>query len=561
MLTYLLLILLSLCLNIKTFGKQVQIPSKDALSAHESHLIDEEAECSSNCTSGGTCEESDSMQCFSPCQCFFTRGPVQADLTLFLETINKLTQGPQGPQGPPGLQGPIGFPGMTGASGQPGFPGTQGPPGIQGERGIPGIGMKGDCGPRGVKGEPGSPGVGITGPIGPPGPPGTVDINYPDFLSNFSLEGSHGIKGEKGAVGMKGVKGDVEKGSKGELGQKGEPGPMGPPGNSVTKSNVTSKVVREIPGPRGTKGEPGRTRTGPPGLPGLPGEKGEKGENIRGEIGTPGKKGEKGEPALSSVLPKHLKGEKGDQGPPGSSGFSIGGLLDAENPLSNSSLTDLKKLLAKGISFGLPGPKGEMGVPGPQGRAGLPSIPIKGEKGEKGDSNGAKGEPGPPGRPGNFLYGQVGTSKNTNCCNMKTIAFMAGLTQNVQGINQALHFDDVLSNEGGAYQSSTGSFIAPSGGLYVFHVHVLRCRSSGCLYVHLMKNDVIISSGTNQDNRFETTSTSAVMTLRRNDVVWVRLRQGVAYGHSAHYTSFSGFSLRLDDASNANAVLPQLRRH
>ena len=152
----------------------------------------------------------------------------------------------------------------------------------------------------------------------------------------------------------------------------------------------------------------------------------------------------------------------------------------------------------------------------------------------------------PPGRPGTPLLGQVGINRHQACCKTNTVAFMAGLSHNVQGLNQALLFDDVIANEGGAYRPASGSFVAPAGGLYVFHVHVLRCRSSGCLYIHLMKNNEIISSGTNQDNRFETTSTSAVMALRRNDVVWVRLRQGIAYGHTAHYTSFSGFSLRLD---------------
>ena len=57
----------------------------------------------------------------------------------------------------------------------------------------------------------------------------------------------------------------------------------------------------------------------------------------------------------------------------------------------------------------------------------------------------------------------------------------------------------------------TGSFTAPYDGTYAFHVHVLRCQNSGALFVHLMKNQDMVSSATNQDVRFETTSCTAIL--------------------------------------------------
>lgn len=154
----------------------------------------------------------------------------------------------------------------------------------------------------------------------------------------------------------------------------------------------------------------------------------------------------------------------------------------------------------------------------------------------------------------------IASSSQAPCCRQEQVAFMAGLTQNFQGNNQQIPFDNVVTNNGGAYRSATGCFIVPAAGVYVFHVHILRCRSSGALYVHLMRNGDMICSATNQDTRFETTSMTAVLTLQRGDVVWVRLRQGIAYGHSpSHYSTFTGYSLQLSETIDTALAISQAR--
>ena len=56
---------------------------------------------------------------------------------------------------------------------------------------------------------------------------------------------------------------------------------------------------------------------------------------------------------------------------------------------------------------------------------------------------------------------------------------MAGLSVNCQKRGEAIPFDTVLTNkndgdlENPPYKPETGSFTAPVGGTYVFHVHVL----------------------------------------------------------------------------------------
>ena len=71
--------------------------------------------------------------------------------------------------------------------------------------------------------------------------------------------------------------------------------------------------------------------------------------------------------------------------------------------------------------------------------------------------------------------------------------------------NEVLHWWTWLNS------GDTGSFTAPYDGTYTFHVHVLRCQNSGALFVHLMKNQDMVSSATNQDVRFETTSCTAIL--------------------------------------------------
>ena len=514
----------------------VQPASSDQISGNEADI---NTQSGSNCSNVEAC--GDHNACATQCTCCAVSTCCNAGMQLdsFITTINKITQGPQGH---PGIQGPSGLPGMPGPPGVPGIPGIQGPPGIQGTNGAAGKGVKGDCGPRGVKGEPGTPGVSIPGPPGPPG-----SFSYKEFTSSTITEDLKGLIGINGT----GIKGE-----KGEVGQPGPPGPLTGSGESV-------KVIREAPGPRGPKGEPGESIIGPPGSPGQNGLNGEPGKNTKGEPGSPGQKGEKGETAKMSSTPmptatgfKGKKGEpgvrgmKGDLGPPGLS------CPECQNNPQKDFTGE------KGFT-GLPGPPGIKGEKGRDGKDCTQEAVLKGQKGEKGDTSGQKGEPGRPGRPGHAVIAPTnGASTGTsNCCRNEVVAFMAGLTRNVNGVNQALAFDNVLTNEGRAYRSSTGCFIAPASGIYVFHTHVLRCKNSGGLYMHIMKNNQIVSSGTNQDTRFETTSASSVLALRRGDVVWVRLRQGIAYGHAAHYTSFSGFSLRVDEMIDADTAFNQARTH
>lgn len=107
-------------------------------------------------------------------------------------------------------------PGPQGPAGQTGSQGPKGEAGIQGVKGDAGIqGLKGDTGPLGPKGD-----------IGPQGPQGVKGDTGPQGLQGVTgATGTQGVKGDTGPQGPQGVTGDT-----GPQGVKGDTGPLGPQG-------------------------------------------------------------------------------------------------------------------------------------------------------------------------------------------------------------------------------------------------------------------------------------------------------------------------------------------
>ena len=52
-----------------------------------------------------------------------------------------------------------------------------------------------------------------------------------------------------------------------------------------------------------------------------------------------------------------------------------------------------------------------------------------------------------------------------------------------------------------------------------------------------------LARGDNYDRNFETTSATAIVHLTAGDIVWVNLDKGIVLGHSAFYTTFSGYRI------------------
>ncbi|KAL2101275.1 hypothetical protein ACEWY4_003036 [Coilia grayii] len=128
---------------------------------------------------------------------------------------------------------------------------------------------------------------------------------------------------------------------------------------------------------------------------------------------------------------------------------------------------------------GKPGPPGPPGQPGPPGPMGPP-----GDRGERG-KGGALGLGGGGGEDG----GVLSTASDGGAAR---VAFYAGLKNPHEGY-EILKFDDVVTNLGNNYDSTSGKFICSVPGTYFFIYHVLMRGGDGTsMWADLCKNGQII---------------------------------------------------------------------
>jgi hypothetical protein len=122
------------------------------------------------------------------------------------------------------------------------------------------------------------------------------------------------------------------------------------------------------------------------------------------------------------------------------------------------------------------------------------------------------------------------------------VNFYAALSKNFRGQSERIKYDILLNNDGQGYREKQGCFFAPTDGVYFFQTNALRCQNSGQLYVHIMHGSSIVSSTSNLDEKFESVSAAVVINLKKDDVVWIKLRVGQVYGHApSHYTNFMAY--------------------
>ncbi|XP_078453101.1 LOW QUALITY PROTEIN: caprin-2-like [Lampetra planeri] len=130
------------------------------------------------------------------------------------------------------------------------------------------------------------------------------------------------------------------------------------------------------------------------------------------------------------------------------------------------------------------------------------------------------------------------------------VAFSAARTVNfTPGIlDQPIVFDLIISNLGEAFDVTTGRFLCPSNGTYVFIFHILKLAVNVPLYINLMRNDEVLVSAYANDGApdHETASNHAVLQLVTGDNIWLRVHRGTIYGSSWKYSTFSGYLLYLD---------------
>ncbi|BFZ00758.1 hypothetical protein BsWGS_03797 [Bradybaena similaris] len=123
------------------------------------------------------------------------------------------------------------------------------------------------------------------------------------------------------------------------------------------------------------------------------------------------------------------------------------------------------------------------------------------------------------------------------------VAFTAGYDGNRQAQNnERLVLNKVLFNQGGGYNSNTGIFTAPVGGIYQFQIHGLTEKNSS-FWIKLYHNDeYVISAFARQSGDYDSAGNSVFVGVRRYDTLNLRTvgRAGF-YGESNDiYTTWSG---------------------
>jgi len=103
----------------------------------------------------------------------------------------------------------------------------------------------------------------------------------------------------------------------------------------------------------------------------------------------------------------------------------------------------------------------------------------------------------------------------------RRVSFYARLTNNVAlGTTQTVIFDEVVTNNGHAYNKHTGHFTTPRDGTYYFATSFLTFSRS--THLQIMKNGQDIGSGVAYPDHASTGSINAIVNLKKGDVILLR---------------------------------------
>jgi hypothetical protein len=127
------------------------------------------------------------------------------------------------------------------------------------------------------------------------------------------------------------------------------------------------------------------------------------------------------------------------------------------------------------------------------------------------------------------------------------VAFSVGLTHNEASTNgPKVIFDRVFSNLGQSFDVNTGTFTAPTSGVYAFHYHVLAQNAQEA-WVELYHNYIYVNSMYGHTSgSYGPGSNSAVLDLVAGDTVYLDIKHHDSFlygGGDEVYSTFSGYLL------------------
>jgi hypothetical protein len=126
----------------------------------------------------------------------------------------------------------------------------------------------------------------------------------------------------------------------------------------------------------------------------------------------------------------------------------------------------------------------------------------------------------------------------------RRVSFYARLRKNVAlGTTQTVIFDEVVTNNGHAYNKHTGHFTAPRDGTYYFATSFVNF--SGTTHLQMLNNDKEVGKGVSNPDYQSTGSINAIVNLKKGDVIllrhWMGLHSETIYGDGR--SEFVGYLL------------------
>ncbi|XP_053374829.1 heavy metal-binding protein HIP-like [Mercenaria mercenaria] len=113
--------------------------------------------------------------------------------------------------------------------------------------------------------------------------------------------------------------------------------------------------------------------------------------------------------------------------------------------------------------------------------------------------------------------------------------------------HEIIVFDTIITKEGSGYDTSTGIFTAPVGGLYQFTVHVCALTETYSV-VGLSLTGKVVAAATNYDrDHYICSSVGAVVRMNSGEQIWVKCTSGSStyrlYQDNYRMNTFSGILL------------------